>query len=89
MSGFFAVNSLVRPCIRIMSPLFTVAMVRVVSATAGMDSSRTDAPQTAPRTCFTVTSLRLALLSICPRVGRMFNWGRAVVKQACGCFSNL
>ncbi|MGY4435947.1 ABC-type transport system involved in cytochrome bd biosynthesis fused ATPase/permease subunit [Bradyrhizobium sp. F1.13.1] len=57
ISGFFLVNSPVSPCMRIMSPLFTVAIVRVVSAIAGTANNRQDAPQTAPRTCFTVTSL--------------------------------
>ncbi|MGY4410436.1 hypothetical protein ACVWW4_002172 [Bradyrhizobium sp. LB7.1] len=73
MSGFFLVNSAVKPCMRIMSPLFTVAIVRVVSAIAGTASNRQDAPQTAPRTCFTGDLPKIALLSICPRVGRMFN----------------
>src|SRR5258706_3307151 len=56
MSGFLAVNSLVNPCMRIMSPLFTVAMVRVVCAIEGAEPNRVTAPSRAPRTCFTVTS---------------------------------
>src|SRR5260221_1997819 len=35
MSGFLAVNSPLRPCMRIMSPLFTVPMVSVVCASDG------------------------------------------------------
>ena len=35
MSGFLAVNSLVSPCMRIMSLLFTVAIVSVVCAMRG------------------------------------------------------
>src|SRR5229473_675588 len=50
-SGFLAVNSLVNACMRIMSLLFTVAIVSVVCAFEGAEPSR------APRTCFTVTSL--------------------------------
>src|ERR1700752_2307476 len=57
MSGFLAVNSLVSACIRIMSPLFTVAMVRVVCAMEGTAPKRVAAPRRAPRTCFTVSSL--------------------------------
>src|SRR5882724_855903 len=57
MSGFLAVNSLVSPCIRIMSLLFTVAMVRVVCAMEGAAPNRIAAPARALRTCFTVTSL--------------------------------
>src|SRR6185369_16398561 len=57
MSGFLAVNSLVSACIRIMSPLFTVAMVRVVCATEGAAPNRVAAPRRALRTCFTITSL--------------------------------
>src|SRR3984893_5733905 len=57
-SGFLAVNSLVSACIRIMSPLFTVAMVRVVCAMEGAEpNNRVAAPSRALRTCFTVTSL--------------------------------
>ena len=48
MSGFFAVNRSVSFCIRIMSPLLTVAMVSVVSASAGTDSDRMAAPTRAP-----------------------------------------
>ena len=57
MSGFLAVNSLVSACIRIMSPLFTVAMVRVVCAMEGAAPNKVAAPRRALRTCFTVTSL--------------------------------
>jgi hypothetical protein len=57
MSGFLAVNSLVSACILIMSPLFTVAMVRVVCAMEGAAPNRVAAPNRALRTCFTVTSL--------------------------------
>src|SRR6266481_2549269 len=57
ISGFLAVNSLVSPCIRIMSPLFTVAMVRVVWAMEGAAPNKVAAPRRALRTCFTVTSL--------------------------------
>src|SRR3981189_3581383 len=57
MSGFLAVNSLVSACIRIMSPLFTVAMVRVVCATEGAAPNKVAAPRRALRTCFTITSL--------------------------------
>src|SRR5260370_30362535 len=57
MSGFLAVNSLVSRCIRIMSPLFTVAMVRVVWAMEGAAPNKVAAPRRALRTCFTVTSL--------------------------------
>src|ERR1700737_4590472 len=57
MSGFLAVNSLLSPCIRIMSPLFTVAMVRVVWAIEGAAPNKVAAPRRALRKCFTVTSL--------------------------------
>src|SRR3954447_13711872 len=57
MSGFLAVNSLLSACIRIMSPLFTVAMVRVVCATEGAAPNKVAAPSRALRTCFTITSL--------------------------------
>ena len=40
MSGFLAVKSLVSPCIRIMSPLFTVAIVRVVCASEGAEAQQ-------------------------------------------------
>src|SRR6266404_3081908 len=56
-SGFLAVKSLVNACMRIMSGLFTVAMVRVVCAIEGAEPNRVAAPSRAPRTCFTVTSL--------------------------------
>src|SRR6266568_4155241 len=55
MSGFLAVKSLVSPCMRIMSPLFTVAMVSV-SAIAGTDIDRMAAPRRAPNDGFTVSS---------------------------------
>src|SRR6266852_5144622 len=42
---------------RIMSPLFTVAIVSVVCAIEGAETSRVAAPSRAPRTCFTITSL--------------------------------
>src|SRR6202171_616108 len=57
ISGFLAVNSLDSPCIRIMSPLFTVAIVSVVCAMEGAEPNRVAAPSRALRTCFTVTSL--------------------------------
>src|ERR1700722_12268892 len=56
MSGFLAVNSLVNPCMRTMSPLFTVAMVRVVCASAGAEANRESAPSRAPENSFTVSS---------------------------------
>src|SRR5882757_112150 len=56
-SGFLAVKSLVNACMRIMSLLFTVAMVSVVCAFEGAEPNRVTAPSRAPRTCFTVTSL--------------------------------
>src|SRR6201995_2531654 len=55
MSGFLAVKSLVSPCMRIMSPLFTVAMVSV-SAIAGTDIDRMAAPTRAPNDGFTGSS---------------------------------
>ena len=42
MSGWAALNSLVSPCIRIMSPLFTVAMV-IAWALAAAAKARADA----------------------------------------------
>ena len=42
MSGCGALNSSVRPCIRIMSPLFTVAMV-MLCASAAAANARADA----------------------------------------------
>ena len=63
MSGLALVNSPVRPCIRIMSPLLTVAMVRVVSAHAGAVVSSVAAPIRAAsvrvrvKMVFTVSSL--------------------------------
>src|SRR5206468_2351842 len=79
MSGFLAVNSLVNACILIMSPLFTVAMVRVVCAIDGAAPNKVAAPRRAPRTCFTVTSLMA--LSICPRLAIMFTPGPGIVKD--------
>src|SRR5580704_2721421 len=55
MSGFLAVKSLVSPCMRIMSLLFTVALVSV-SAIAGTDIDRMAAPTRAPNDGFTVSS---------------------------------
>src|ERR1700735_5427937 len=52
-SGFLAVNSFDNPCMRIMSPLFTVAIVSVVCAIEGAEPNRVAAPSRAPRTCFT------------------------------------
>src|SRR5438552_19172621 len=43
ISGFFEVKSPVRPCMRIMSPLLTVAMVSVVSADAGITDTSANA----------------------------------------------
>src|ERR1700730_8659757 len=83
MSGFLAVNSLVKPCMRIMSPLFTVAMVRVVCAIEGAEPNRVTAPTRALRTCFTVTSLYFAL-SICPRIAIMFTPRINLVKVKMG-----
>src|SRR5690348_16084821 len=57
MSGFWAVKSLVRPCIRIMSPLLTVAIVSVVCAIEGTETKSAAAPARAPRMFLTATSL--------------------------------
>src|SRR5689334_14027768 len=57
MSGFLAVKSLVRPCIRIMSPLLTVAIVSVVCAIEGTETKSAAAPARAPRMFLTATSL--------------------------------
>src|SRR5258705_287993 len=82
MSGFLAVNSLVNACMRIMSGLFTVAIVRVVCAMAGAEPNRVTAPSRALRTCLTVTSLRsFFALSICPRIAIMFTPSRGLVKD--------
>src|ERR1700752_4272692 len=56
-SGFLAVKSLVSPSMRIMSPLFTVAIVSVVWAIEGAEANRVAAPSRALRTFLTVTSL--------------------------------
>src|SRR3979411_1911332 len=82
-SGFLAVNSPDNACMRIMSGLFTVAMVSVVCAIEGAEPNRVTAPSRAPRTCFTVTSLFLAL-SICPRLAIMFTPSLDVVKDYMG-----
>ncbi|MCS3584610.1 hypothetical protein M2208_008372 [Bradyrhizobium elkanii] len=50
-------NSLVSPCMRIMSPLLTVATVSVVWAIEGAEIKTAAAPATAQRTFFKVTSL--------------------------------
>src|SRR5258708_34471612 len=55
-SGFLAVKSLVSPCMRIMSLLFTVAMVSVVWAIEGAEIDSMAAPNRAPNTGFTVSS---------------------------------
>src|SRR4030081_2109312 len=68
---------------RIISPLFTVAMVSVVCAIEGAEPNRVTAPSRAPRTCFTVTSLFLTL-SICPRLAIMFTPSLDVVKDYMG-----
>src|SRR5262249_2282399 len=80
ISGFLAVNSLVSPCMRIMSPLLTVAIVRLVSACKGTETKSAAAPKRTPRTFLTVTS-HFAVLSICPHVGLMFTPDLGVVKR--------
>src|ERR1700761_4306999 len=80
ISGFLAVKSLVSPCIRIMSPLLTVAIVSAVSATEGTETRSAAAPTRAPKTFRTVTSLD-AVLSIYPHVGLMFTLCMKVVKR--------
>src|SRR5580692_238308 len=80
MSGFLAVKSLVSPCMRIMSPLLTVAIVRVVSATEGTETKSAAAPTRAPRTFRTVTS-HYVVLSIYPHVGLMFTLSMKLVKR--------
>src|SRR3984893_84575 len=83
-SGFLAVNSLVSPCMRIMSPLFTVAIVSAVSPMEATATNRVNAPSRAPRTCFTVTSLMA--LNICPHIAITFTPPHASVKaRRCGC----
>jgi hypothetical protein len=54
MSGLALVNSPVSPCIRIMSPLLTVAIVSVVSANDGADIASAAAPMRAPKATFAV-----------------------------------
>src|SRR6476660_10066935 len=69
---------------RIMSLLFTVAIVSVVCAIEGADPNRVTAPKRAPRTCFTVTSLGPFALSICSRIAIMFTPDCNVVKAEIG-----
>src|SRR5262245_64772103 len=56
--GFLVVKSLVRPCILIMSPLFTVAMVSVVCAIAWLARAKA-IPTRAAGTCILIVSLQL------------------------------
>src|SRR5262245_23194073 len=56
MPGFLAVKSLVSPCIRIMSPLLTVAIVSVVCASAGPEASNAIAAIAAEARDFILTS---------------------------------
>src|SRR5215475_9944435 len=79
MSGFLAVKSLVSPCIRIMSPLLTVAIVSDVSAIEGAETKSAAAPIRTPRTFLTVTSL-CVVLSIYSHVELMFTPGIMLVK---------
>src|SRR3569833_528358 len=98
MSGLALVNSLVRPCIRIMSPLLTVAIVSVVSANDGAGIASAAALIKAPRTTFvvkmgfTVSSLSRAILNICSRVELMFTIVARFVKRfaaPCSCALRL
>jgi hypothetical protein len=50
------VKSLDIACMRIMSLLFTVAMVKVVCAIEGAEANRANAPRRAPENSFTVSS---------------------------------
>src|SRR5205814_676253 len=90
ISGFLAVNSLVSDCIRIMSLLITVAIVRVVCATEGAAPNKVAAPSRALRTCFTVTSLiwRCAYahaLQLCShRVPTLSRIGIGLLNRMCG-----
>src|SRR3981081_774732 len=86
-SGFLAVKSPVIACMRIMSLLFTVAMVRVVCAFEGAEANKATAPNRAPVNSFTVSShisIRIIrfirALSICPCVELMFTSTQKVVK---------
>src|SRR6516225_4533632 len=79
MSGFLAVNSPVSPCMRIISPLLTVAIVSAVSAFEGTEAKSATAPKRTLRTFLKVTS-HFAVLSIYPHVGRMFTPVTKVVK---------
>src|SRR5712671_4224482 len=80
MSGFLAVNWLVRPCMRIMSLLLTVAMVNVVWAKTGT-ATRTDrTPAKALMRCFTDSSQDCAL-GICPRFDHMLSPAFRLVKR--------
>ena len=53
MSGYFAVNAPVRPCMRIMSLLLTVAMVSVVWANEGAAAKSASAAAMMLMRCFT------------------------------------
>src|SRR6266704_1017628 len=59
MSGFLAVKSLVRPCMRIMSPLFTVPMVNVVCASDGAATANKTAKPSKVPIDFLIVSSRL------------------------------
>src|SRR5258708_9719276 len=59
MSGFLAAKSLVKPCMRIMSPLFTVPMVRVVCANDGAAIANRTAEPSKALIDFLIVSSRL------------------------------
>src|SRR6266851_1351574 len=59
ISGFLAVNSLVRPCMRIMSPLFTVPTVNVVCANDGAATANRTAELSKAPIDFIIVSSRL------------------------------
>src|SRR5258708_15727217 len=78
--GFLAVNWLVRPCMRIMAPWLTVAMVKVVWANTGTATRSDRTPAKALMRCFTDSSQDCAL-GICPRLDHMLTPAFRLVKH--------
>src|SRR5690606_22269588 len=80
MSGFFAVKSSVRPCIRIMSPLFTVAMVSVSACAHPAAAHSAVAPRRARIVTVMVSSL-MPVTGICLCGGQIFTHGPSRVNS--------
>src|SRR5665213_3655520 len=86
MSGFFAVKSSVSFCMRIMSPLFTVAMVRVEAARAEPESNATVSAPNIIGVSF-IDVLPTSKASNCFGDGQFLN--SFLLKSSAGCMGGL